>query len=166
MDKNTSMWLIAVALLVGAGLFGCTSNSAKAKKKVNYLSLFAFNYTDRSILDITVDGMWLGGASAYTNGGSAMGPKPPRNMNKQHTIKVHWRPSSRYDLKTNRYVRGEVQPSHDAVVPIKFPYPDNPSELVLHFYPDGHVEAEMVDLSANVFDFRRFPVPAEHNYNK
>ena len=151
-------------LILTAVLAGCTSAAARTKnnEKPRSLTLFAFNYTDRSILNITVNGMWMGKASAYTNGGTAMGPRPPRDRTKQHTIEVRWELSDRFDLKTNKYVAlGPLEPRH-ATVPIKMPYPENPNELILHFYQDGRVEAEMIDRKDNAFDFRRVPIPEGH----
>lgn len=158
---KSSAWWIVIAVVSLALLVGCASAAAKDKNKVKYLKLFAFNYTERYLIHITVDGVWMGGADAYTNGGSAMGPRPPRNRNKQHSIEVHWQLSGLYDMKTDTYSRAPLE-NRSATVPIKFPYPENPNELILHFYPDGHVEAEMIDQKENVFDFRRIPIPEGH----
>lgn len=151
--------LAAIAIITT----GCVAY-AKSRSNARPLSLFAFNYTDRAIIYITVDGMWLGVADAYTNSGSAMGPMSPRNRKKQHTIEVTWEVSGLYDLTTNTYSRMPVE-KKSAIVPIKFPYPENPRELILHFYPDGHVEAEMIDAKDRWENFRRFPVPKGHKYN-
>ena len=153
-----------VLLALIALLSGCASAAAQSKNgnKARSLKLFAFNYTDRSLLNITVDGMWMGKASAYKQGGGAMGPRPPRDLTRQHTIEVKWEISDRYDLETNKYVAvGPLEP-RQAVIPIRMPYPENPNELILHFYPDGRVEAEMISRQDNVFDFRRIPVPEGH----
>ena len=161
---DSSKALIWIALLVTTALLvGCATALAKNREQPRPLTLFAFNYTDRAILDITVDGMWLGDASAYTNGKSAMGPRPPRNRNTQHFVDVTWGISaSYYDLDTNRYVDDGELVSKQARVALKLPYPDDPDELVLHFYPDGRVEAEVIDRKDNVFDFRRIPIPEGH----
>lgn len=105
-----------------------------------------------------------GGADAYVNGGSAIGPRPPRDRSKQHAIEIKWELSDRYDLKANRYVALGPLESRSATVPIKFPYPDDPGDLILHFYPDGHVDAEMIERKDNKFDFRRIPIPEGHKY--
>jgi len=163
MDGVKPLIVIGVAFLVLAALVsGCVSSSVMAgEKKSRFLTLFAFNYTDRYIMNIVVDGVWMGGADAYTNGGSAMGPRPPRDRNKVHVVDVTWEVSGRYDMASNKYERVPVEQKSESV-PIKFPYPDDPDELVLHFYPDGHVEAEMVGNSESVFDFRRIPIPEGH----
>ncbi|HRP73547.1 MAG TPA: DUF3304 domain-containing protein [Xanthomonadaceae bacterium] len=164
MDNMKPILIVGVVLLALVALVaGCTSASAQAKgaNKARSLKLFAFNYTGRAIRNITVDDMWLGGADAYTNGGSAMGPQPPRDRTKQHTVEVKWDVSGLYDMRTDTYTRMPVE-SKSASVPIKFPYPDNPNELVLHFYPDGRVEAEMISRQDSVFNFRRIPIPEGH----
>lgn len=165
MDSKPALIVGAVLLVLVAVLAGCTSASAPTKgaDRARSLKLFAFNYTDRGILNITVDGMWMGIANAYKQGGGAMGPRPPRDLSKQHSVDVKWEISaSYYDLTINKYVRDGELVQRSASVPIKFPYPENPNELVLHFYPDGRVEAEMIDRQDNVFDFRRIPIPEGH----
>lgn len=160
-NSRVLMWiglLLAVSLLAG-----CAVALANNREQVRPLTLFAFNYTNRAILDITVDGMWLGSASAHTNGGTAMGPRPPRDRNKIHSVDVSWSISaSHYDLSTNKYVEDGDLVQRQARVPLKFPYPNDPDELILHFYPDGRVEAELIGREDNAFDFRRVPIPEGH----
>lgn len=153
------MWI--ALLLATALLAGCATVFAKDREQRRPLTLFAFNYTDRAILDITVDGMWLGSASAHTNGGTAMGPRPPRDRSTPHSLSVTWRISGLYDMASDTYTRMPVEEKR-ATVPLKFPYPDDPKELILHFYPDGRVEAELIDRNENPFDFRRVPIPEGH----
>ncbi len=168
--NNIKLVLLAsfVLLVLAVLLAGCASVTAKTKGdgKSRSLSLFAFNYTDRGFLEITVDGMWMGGVDAYVNGGSAIGPRPPRDRSKQHTVEVKWVISaSYYDLGANKYIKDGEVVTRQVAVPIKFPYPDDPGDLILHFYPDGRVEAEMIDRKDNKFDFRRIPIPEGHKYN-
>lgn len=154
------MWI--AALLAVTLLTGCAIAAANHREQPRALTLFAFNYTDRAILDITVDGMWMGSASAYTNGKSAMGPRRPRDLSRPHSVGVTWNISaSYYDLATNKYVDDGGLVTKQAQVPLKFPYPENPGMLLLHFYPD-RVEAELIDRQDNVFDFRRVPIPEGH----
>lgn len=158
-NSRTLMW---IGLLVAAILLtGCAAALAKSREPVRHLTLFAFNYTERGLLDITVDGMWLGSASAYTNGGTAMGPRVPRDRSRSHSVEVTWRVSGLYDMATDTYSRMPVEEKR-ASVPLKFPYPDDPKELLLHFYPDGRVEAELIGRHDNAFDFRRVPIPEGH----
>ena len=159
---DSSRTLIWLALLITTALLaGCATALAKNREQPRSLTLFAFNYTDRAILDITVDGMWLGSASAYTNGGTAMGPRPPRDRSTPHSVNVTWRVSGLYDMASDTYTRMPVEEKR-ATVPLKFPYPDDPKELILHFYPDGSVEAELIDRKENPFDSRRIPIPEGH----
>lgn len=166
MDNMRPVLVVGGALLALAVLLaGCMSVAAQKKggSKSRSLTLFAFNYTDRYLMNITVDGMWMGGASAYTNGKSALGPRPPRNRAEQHTVDVAWEISaSYYDLETNKYVEDGELVRKSATIPIKFPYPTNPEKLVLHFYPNGRVEVELTDATENVFHFRRIPIPEGH----
>ncbi|WP_160330942.1 DUF3304 domain-containing protein [Xanthomonas massiliensis] len=158
--KSVVVAIGVVVLLATMTLAGCAV--AKGKDKSTYLTLFAYNYTDRGILNIWVDGMWMGGADAYTNGGSAMGPRSPSNRKEQHTVRVVWELSDRYDLTTNKYVKVGPLEKMEAIVPLKFPYPSDPNMLLLHFYPDGHVEAELVGKQQNHWEMRRLPIPEGH----
>lgn len=160
MDNSKALvWILVLVMVIV--LAGCAVALAKSRGQTKPLTLFAFNYTDRAILDITVDGVWLGSADAYTNGGRAMGPRAPRNRSNAHTVEVTWRVSGLYDMTTDTYSRMPVEEKR-ASVPLKFPYPDDPNMMLLHFYPDGRVEAELIDRQDNHFDFRRIPIPEGH----
>lgn len=160
MDNSKALvWI--VVLVAAVTLAGCAVALAKNRGQTRPLTLFAFNYTDRAILDITVDGMWLGSASAYTNGKTAMGPRAPRDGSREHSVNVTWRISGLYDMATDTYSRMPVE-ERQASVPLKFPYPDDPKELILHFYSDERVEAELIGRQENPFDFRRVPIPEGH----
>lgn len=110
------------------------------------VTITSYNYTDRALNDITVDGVWAGGARAYSFSGRAAGLLAPKDRSRQHSVKVRWDVGSKYDLATNRYP-DEAPPMepHEVLVPIKFPYPQQVEHLILHFYPDGHVEAELTE---------------------
>ncbi|MFC3551857.1 DUF3304 domain-containing protein [Lysobacter cavernae] len=156
-------WIAAVALMVGLMFLGGCAAMAKGGEKGGKLvsegvSLFAFNYTGRYIGDIRVNGMWLGGAGAHSNSGSAAGLLAPRDRSKRHSVKVTWVVADVYDISTNKYQRRPDEP-HEAMVELAFPYPEHPSELILHFFPDGHVEAELIQGMANVWKARRIQPP-------
>lgn len=161
-NPRTLVWV--VLLVAAVVLAGCALALAKSREQSSPMTLFAFNYTDRYLLDITVDGMWMGGASAYVNGGSAMGPRAPRDRGRIHSVEVTWRVSGLYDMATDTYSRMPVE-EKNASVPLKFPYPDDPSVLLLHFYPGGRVEAELIARQDDKFDFRRIPIPEGHKYH-
>lgn len=110
------------------------------------VTISSYNYTDRALNDIVVDGAWSGGADAFSMSGSAAGLMAPRDRTRQHSVEVRWDVGSRYDLATNRYPdKAPPMEPHEATVPIRFPYPEQIENLVLHFYPDGHVEAEFAE---------------------
>jgi hypothetical protein len=106
------------------------------------VSMLSFNYTNRYIGDIAVDGAWGGGADAYGNGGAAQGLLAPSDPNKKAILKVEWNVGSTYDVASDTYTRAPIE-KHTANVAVAWPYPANPRYLVLHFYPDGHIEAEL-----------------------
>ncbi|MDY0955801.1 hypothetical protein SOM22_14580 [Stenotrophomonas rhizophila] len=158
-------WIALAALaivLIGAG---CSRAMAKSKPKSPYLTLFAFNYSDRYLYDTRVDGTWMGGVSAYTDSGSVMGPLAPRT-DKPITLDVRWKLSGRYDLKTNTYEKvGPLEP-RSAQVTVRQPYPADPHTLLLHFYADGHVEAELLERGKDPWDLRREKIPEGHIANQ
>lgn len=158
------IWVALAALLIVLIGAGCSRAMAKSKVKSPYLTLFAFNYSDRYLYDTRVDGKWMGGVSAYTNGGSVMGPLAPRGS-KPITLNVTWKLSGRYDLKTNTYEEiGPMEP-RSAQVTVKQPYPSDPRTLLLHFYQDGRVEAELLERGKSPWEFRREEVPEGHIYH-
>ncbi len=124
------------------------------------VTITTFNYTDHAINDVVVNGVWTGRVHVYSEGGGAGGLLVPRDRNKQYRVKVEWEVGSHYDLKTNRYQRDKPQlVHHEAIIPIKFPYPKSIHFLAVHFYPDGHVEAEFTD------DFAERRVPAPEDFD-
>lgn len=129
----------AILKLLGlAALSGCASAQGEGRS----VTSFAYNYTGRYIGDIVVDGAWMGGADAYGNGGGAQGLLAPKDPNKKVVLKIKWVVADDYDVASNKYTR-RADELHLAEVEVLRPHPVNPSYLVLHFYPDGHVEAEL-----------------------
>lgn len=122
-----------------AALGGCTSARGEGKS----VGTVSFNYTNRYIGDVTVNGAWTGGVDAFGGGGKiAQGLIAPKDLNKKLVLKIRWSVGSYYSIENNTYDRAPIEP-HFAEVEIIGPHPSNPSYLVLHFYPDGHVEAEL-----------------------
>ena len=122
-----------------AALSGCASARGEGKS----VGTVSFNYTNRYIGDVTVNGAWMGGVDAFGGGGKiAQGLFAPKDLNKKVTLDVKWIVADDYDVATNKYTRRPDEP-HFTNVEIFGPHPLNPSYLVLHFYPDGHVEAEL-----------------------
>ncbi len=122
-----------------AALGGCTSARGEGRS----VGTVSFNYTNRYIGDVTVNGAWAGGVDAFGGGGKiAQGLLAPKDLNKKLVLKVKWVVADDYDVATNKYTRRPDE-SRSADIELVGPHPSNPSYLVLHFYPDGHVEAEL-----------------------
>ncbi len=117
---------------------GCASAEPKGRS----VTTLTFNYTERYIGDVVVDGAWTGGADAFGMGGGAQGLLAPSDPSRVAVLKVKWSVGSIYDVGTDSYTRSPLQ-EKSAEVEVSRPYPKNPSYLVLHFFPDGHVEAEL-----------------------
>ena len=128
-------------LIKAIGL-GVVSGCAGAQTPGRSVTTLTYNYTGRYIGDVVVDGAWTGGADAYGMGGGAQGLLAPSDPNRQAVLKVKWVVADDYDVATNAYTRRPDE-QKQASVEVARPYPPNPSYLVLHFYPDGHVEAEL-----------------------
>ncbi|MDO8650695.1 MAG: DUF3304 domain-containing protein [Undibacterium sp.] len=122
-----------------AALSGC----AQAQTKSRSVSTVVLNYTDRYIDRVFVDGVFAGIADAYGGEGSRVqGLLAPSDPNRIVMLKVKWIVADTYDVEKNKY-SDMPNERHEASVELAHPYPLNPSYLVLHFYPDGHVEAEL-----------------------
>jgi hypothetical protein len=122
-----------------AALSGC----AQAQTKSRSVSAVVLNYTDRGIDQVLVDGVFAGIANAYGGEGNRVqGLLAPTDPKRVAVLHVKWVISSVYDLEKDNYTRIPVE-KHEAKVELAQPYPANPDYLVLHFYPDGHVEAEL-----------------------
>jgi hypothetical protein len=66
----------------------------------------------------------------------------PSDPSRKAVLHVRWVVADIYDVASNTYSRRPDEP-RTAEVPVAWPYPASPDYLVLHFYPDGHVEAEL-----------------------
>jgi hypothetical protein len=144
--------------LIKALTLGAVSGCAGAEPNGRSVTTLTFNYTERYIGDVVVDGAWTGGADAFGMGGGAQGLLAPSDPNRVAVLKVKWVVADLYDVAANKYSRRPDE-SHEASVEVARPYPTNPSYLVLHFYPDGHVEAELEADRAK----RRIPPPAGYH---
>lgn len=129
--------------LIKALALGAVSGCASAEPKGRSVNTVVINYTDRYIGDVTADGVWVGAADAYGGEGNRVqGLLAPSDANRAAVLKVKWVVSGRLDFKTNHYIELPVEEKSSSVE-VARPYPANPSYLVIHFYPDGHVEAEL-----------------------
>lgn len=141
----------SIALLFVTG--GCAAMLSADESRA--VSTVKYNYTDRYIGDVIVNGAWTGGVDAHGGGGNlAQGILAPRDRNKQHSVRVRWVVADVYDVASNTYSRRPDE-HKEAEVKIAMPYPERPRYLMLHFYPDGHVEAELTERIPD----RRIPQP-------
>lgn len=146
------------SLLVTLGI-GAVGGCAAAGQTRRSVSIAKFNYTDRYIGDVVVDGVWTGGVDAFGGGSKlAEGLIAPTDANRAAVLKVKWVVADEYDVASNKYMRRPDEP-HEASVEVAPRYPANPSYLVIHFYPDGHVEAELEADRPK----RRIPPPAGYH---
>lgn len=149
-DSMKRNWLKVLGFGSLAALAGC----AKAQTGGRAVSTGYFNYTNRYIGDVVIDGAWIGGGDAYGMGGYAQGLISPADTNMKAVLKVEWIVADVYDVRTDKYTRTSDE-KHTSNVPVAWPYPKNPRLLILHFYPDGHVEAELEEDQPK----RRIPPP-------
>lgn len=134
--RRTLLSVAALAPFLGA----CAM--AKPEPSSRSVTIVAFNYTNRYVADISVNGVWAGGANAFSGGGGAEGLTAPMQATAPIVLRVQWRLSGLYNIESNTYTR-LPSTSHEAEVTVAMPAPYNPRMLVLHFYPDGRVEAEL-----------------------
>lgn len=154
--------VLAMAMLVAA-LAGCRTNAAKSDKPI-FMGLFGFNYTSRYIAYVTVDGSYLGGLDAHLNGGSSsMGRR--KFKGEPVVIRVRWLETNQYDIENNRYVDDKYVVERSVDVRVSNFHLKDATTLVLHFLPDGTVEAELVVGMGAIWAARRMPVPKEHSYH-
>ena len=125
---------------------GALSGCAIAAPQSRSVSTVKFNYTDRYIGDVIVNGVWAAGVDAFGGGGDRIqGLLAPTDSSKPIVLAVKWVVGSKYDLATNNYIREAGIPREEKSAPVELarPFPADPTYLVIHFYPDGHVEAEL-----------------------
>ena len=145
--------------LIKALALGAVSGCASAEPKGRSVSIAKFNYTDRYIGDVIVNGAWTGGVDAFGGGSKlAQGLLAPSDSDRAAVLKVKWSVGSAYNVEADSYTRTSIQ-EKTAQVEVARPYPSNPSYLVLHFYPDGRVEAELEADRPK----RRIPPPAGYH---
>ncbi len=149
-DTMKRHWIKALGISGLAAITGCASAQPQSRS----VSTGFFNYTNRYIGDVVVDGAWIGGGDAYGMGGYAQGLMAPTDPNRRATLKVQWIVADSYDIASNKYTRMPDE-KRFAEVPVAWPYPANPRLLILHFYPDGRVEAELEENQPK----RRIPKP-------
>jgi hypothetical protein len=122
-----------------AALSGCTQAQTKSRS----VSTVVLNYTNRYIDRVFVDGVFAGIADAYGGEGRRVqGLLAPTDPNRVAVLSISWELDGLYNIESNTYTRVPIE-RYQAKVEVARPFPANPDYLVLHFYPDGHVEAEL-----------------------
>ena len=132
--KRSFLALMGVVAVTGCGAAEPTNRS---------VSTVVINYTGRYIGDVVVNGVWVGAADAYSGEGNRVeGLLAPSDSSRAALLQVKWVLADDYDIAKNKYTRRPDE-LHEAAVQITRPFPANPSYLVLHFFSDGRVEAEL-----------------------
>ncbi len=142
-------------------LFGLAtlSGCASARGEGRSVSAVVINYTDRYIADVSLNGTWAGAANAYGGEGNRVeGFLAPKDLNQKVVLKVKWSVGSYYSIEKNTYDRAPTE-ARSADVEIPGPHPLNPSYLIVHLFPDGHVEAEL----SSDRPIRKIPRPAGYH---
>ena len=80
-------------------------------------------------------------------------------------IRVRWLETNQYDIENNRYVDDKYVVERSVDVRVSNFHLKDATTLVLHFLPDGTVEAELVVGMGAIWAARRMPVPKEHSYH-
>lgn len=138
--------VFVVSLL--AAMLGCS------RTKPVGLAIAGYNYTNRFIINFTVtdedgNGAWGGDVllSTPTEGGGKstccvmLNPRLKRPV----TLKIKWTVEGIFDL-LGKPISPDVK--KESWVTVSPPFPDDPQNFEVHFYPDGHVEAAVTHWSS------------------
>lgn len=124
-----------------AAMMGCS------RAKPIGLAIMGYNYTNRFIASFTVtseDGAGAWGGNVYlsspTSGGGGGTCCVMLNPNTRHAVnmRIDWT-LDEVDDASGHAIAPEIRKR--AWVTIKPPFPADPHNFEVHFYPDGHVEA-------------------------
>jgi hypothetical protein len=113
------------------------SGKRPKREQPKELHILGYNYTDKHIEAFNVDG-YSGGdvepSTATAGGGSARCCYPYfEGSSFPYEVEVEWGSSARWG------------PTQKAKVLVHEPKVANPRMLEIHFYPDGHIEAELTE---------------------
>ncbi|MGG1944547.1 DUF3304 domain-containing protein [Trinickia sp. NRRL B-1857] len=118
------------------------------------LAIEGYNYTNRYISSFTVtdesgNGSWGGDVKLSTptagGGGSTCCVLLQPNTTRAVRLRIDWT-IGRIDDASGHTVAPEIHKV--ASVSVEPPFPDDPKNLEVHFYPDGHVEAAVTQWSS------------------
>lgn len=102
---------------------------AKERESFTYLDVSLFNYLDRSIFDVYLNGIDIGVAKAFGGGGLMSGVKVPIGPQS-----ISWR------LGGPKGTPGNGDTIHAANTPVLRPPPSTHHYLGIHIYPDNSVD--------------------------
>ncbi len=137
--------------LTGALLIAFTGCS---RAKPVGLAIEGYNYTDRYIPSFTVtdedgNGSWGGDVKLSTptagGGGATCCVMLDPNTKTAVRLRINWS-IGRIDDASGRTIASGSR--REAWVTVRPPFPADPQNLEVHFYPDGHVEAAVTHWSS------------------
>jgi hypothetical protein len=138
--------LLKLSLCAGVGLLAFASLESCAKEPFD-LELVGYDYTDRAILDFSVDGASGGNVflSTKTAGGGkyACCVRLDRSTKTPFWIDVEYTREALVSYPSDQVVQPADQAPIKAYVEVKGVMPEKPAYLEIHFYPDGHIEGAL-----------------------
>jgi hypothetical protein len=137
MNSKKGLFAVLFCLLSGLALSGC-------KKDPYMLAIMGYNYTDRAIADLSVNGAW--GADVFLSTPTAGGGKTVCCVAMDRDTKTPFWVTVKYQMAPleaypPRRVIEPAGPYRTEKVEVTGPIPPDPGYLEIHFYPDGHIEA-------------------------
>ena len=140
-EHNAPMKRMLSAAMAALALTACQKS---AQEEPKMLGITGYNYTDRYIDGFSVNGQGGTNMGAHTNGsgeaccivwrpGTAL-PAP---------MFVEWTYGIEGNLQTGEIYREPE--THRVEIELKGPVPQNPTILVVHFYPDNTVQLEVAE---------------------
>lgn len=146
MRMNSAIILLGASMTLP--LFAQSTADAKRLPEVlvsnpNYsrpvgLAIHGFNYTDRVISMFSID--HRGGGNIFVNSSTSSGGKT--------TCCMRWYPGSQLSrpvkIEWMRYIDGRRTWCKKEVM-LNAPFPQNPTDVSVHFMPDGDIEVDLTE---------------------
>ncbi|HKR42622.1 MAG TPA: DUF3304 domain-containing protein [Paraburkholderia sp.] len=141
--STTLIRLAAVAFVIALSALGLTG----CKKPPYEVELVGYDYTDRALLDFSVNGISGGNVflSTKTSGGGkyACCLLLDRSVHLPHEIEVGYMREALVAYPSDRILQPADTDRVEKRVQLHGPMPDKPAYLEVHFYPDGHIDASL-----------------------